>query len=126
MEDYKLIIKRGSRYGVRIYRAGKQEWVGTFATRREAKAAERDELTRTRPANEQTVSDFVEWWKQSCRRPRASTNRHNAYMVKPLVLDFGGTRMSDLTAMQAQQWAASHPSSYPVVRALFNDAKRAG
>ena len=36
-----MIIKRGSRYGVRVYRAGRQVWVGTFPTLREARAAEK-------------------------------------------------------------------------------------
>lgn len=121
-----MIIKRGDRYGVRIYRAGKQEWVGTFATRREAKAAERAELTRVHPANEKTVTEFVEWWKEHCPRPRASTNRHNAYMVKPFVRDFGSVRMSDVTPDRAQEWARANQASHPVVRALFNDAKRNG
>ena len=113
-----MIIKRGDRYGVRIYRAGKQEWVGTFATRREAKAVEREELTRVRPANEKTVAEFVERWKEHCPRARASTNRHNAYMVKPFVRDFASMRMSDVTADRALVGARAHRSSHPVVRAL--------
>lgn len=39
-----MIIKRKKRYGVRIYRAGRQEWVGTFRTKGEAREAEREAL----------------------------------------------------------------------------------
>lgn len=117
-----MILKRGDRYGVRIYRAGQQEWVGTFRTRKEAKEAERDALQRARPTRDETVAHFVERWKEQYARPRASTNRHNAYMVKPFVASFGGVRMGDITRRQAREWALKHRSSVPVVRALFNDA----
>jgi integrase len=121
-EEDRMIVKRGDRYGVRIYRAGKQEWVGTFRTRREAKDAEREALLRTRPTRDETVAHFVERWKEQYARPRASTNRHNAYMVKPFVAEFGGARMGEISRRQAREWALRHRSSVPVVRALFNDA----
>ena len=79
-----MIIKRGNRYGVRIYVATRQVWVGSFRTRQEARQAEREALMRVRPTNDETVSEFVERWLRDFKRPRASTNRHNAYMVKPL------------------------------------------
>jgi integrase len=103
-------------------RAGKQEWVGTFRTRKEAKEAEREALQRARPTRDETVAHFVERWKEQFARPRASTNRHNAYMVKPFVVSFGGVRMGDITRRQAREWALQHRASVPVVRALFNDA----
>jgi integrase len=121
-EEVRVIIKRGDRYGVRIYRAGKQEWVGTFRTRTEAKAAEREALIRQRPTHDETVAQFVERWKRDFARPRASTNRHNAYMIKPFLADFGKVRMADVTRRDARQWALRHRSNVSVVRAMFNDA----
>lgn len=117
-----MIIKRGGRYGVRIYRAGKQEWVGTFRTRTEAREAEREALQRQRPTYDETVEQFVERWKRDYARPRASTNRHNAYMIKPFVAEFGKVRMADITRREARKWALRHRSSVSVVRAMLKNA----
>lgn len=121
-EENSMIVKRGNRYGARIYRAGKQEWVGTYRTLKEARAAEHHAVAQARPANEETVAEFVERWKRDFPRPRASTNSHNAYMVKPLVRDFGSTKMSGISRRRAREWARSHRASVPAVRALYNDA----
>jgi integrase len=117
-----MILKRGGRYGVRIYRAGKQEWVGTYRTKREAKEAERDALRRARPTRDETCGDFVKRWLTDYARPRASTNRHNAYMVKPFLAEFADLRMADIGRRRAREWALLHRASVPVVRAMFKDA----
>jgi integrase len=117
-----MIKKRGKRYGVRIYAAKRQVWVGTFRTLQEAKLAEREASMRVRPANDETVAEFVERWLCDFKRPRASTNRHNTYMVKPLVAEFGTVKMSDISRRRAREWALRHRGSVPVVRAMFNDA----
>lgn len=121
-----MIKKRSNGYGVRIYRDKKQVWVGTYPTLKEARAAEREAIMKAQPAQVQTVAEFVAWWTENKPRPRASTNRHYMGMLKPLVREFGALRMSDLTPMQAQVWANAHTGNYPVVRAMFNDAKRNG
>jgi integrase len=118
----RVIIKRGNGYGVRVYVAQRQVWVGTFRTRKEALLAEREALMRVRPTADETVAEFVERWLRDFRRPRASTNRHNAYMVKPLVAEFGSVKMSDIARRRAREWALRNRASVPVVRALFNDA----
>lgn len=117
-----MIIKRGERYGVRIYVGQQQKWVGTYSTCKEARQAEREALLRPRPAQDETVAEFVERWLRDFKRSRASTNRHNSYMVKPLVAEFGGVKMSDISRRRAREWALRHRASVPVVRALFNDA----
>ncbi|HTW42208.1 MAG TPA: site-specific integrase [Solirubrobacteraceae bacterium] len=117
-----MIIKRGDRFGVRVYVARRQVWVGTFRTRREALQAEREALVRVRPTTDETVAQFVERWLRDFKRPRASTNRHNAYMVKQLVAELGTMKMSDISRRLAREWALRHRASVPVVRALFNDA----
>ncbi len=117
-----MIIKRGNRFGVRVYVAGRQVWVGTFRTRKDALQAEREALVRVRPTTEETVSEFATRWLRDFKRPRASTNRHNAYMVKPLVAELGTVKMSDISRRGARDWALRHRASVPVVRALFNDA----
>lgn len=117
-----MIYKRGNRYGVRIYVAKRQVWVGSFRTRQEARLAEREALMQVRPANDETVAEFVERWLRDFKRPRASTNRHNAYMVKPLIAEFGTVKMSEISRRRAREWALRHRGSVPVVRAMFNDA----
>lgn len=117
-----MITKRSDRYGVRIYKAGKQVWVGTYRTLREAREAERHALSQAQPTTDETVAEFSERWLRDFRRPRASTNRHNAYMVAPLVADIGSVKMGDIRRRQAREWALRHRSSVPVVRAMFNDA----
>jgi integrase len=117
-----MIVKRGNRYGVRIYAAKRQVWVGSFRTRQEARLAEREAFVRVRPANDETVAEFVKRWLRDFKRPRASTNRHNAYMVKPLVAEFDTVKMSDISRRRAREWALRNRASVPVVRALFNDA----
>ncbi len=117
-----MIVKRGSKYGVRVYRGGRQEWVGTFEKRADARAAEREAQSRPRPTFDETVEDYVERWRTHNPRPRASTNRHNRYMTKSLTTELGGRRMSDIGRREAREFAVRNPSSVSVVRALFNDA----
>ncbi len=117
-----MIQRRGNRYGVRIYGAKRQVWVGTFRTHKEARLAEREALMRVLPANDETVAEFEKRWLRDFERPRASTNRHNGYMTKPFVAEFGSVKMSDITRRRAHEWARKNRASVPVVRALFNDA----
>ncbi len=117
-----MIYKRGNRYGVRIYDAKRQVWVGTFRTLQEARLAEREAFMRVRPANDETVAEFVDRWLLDYKRPRASTNRHYAYMVKPLADEFDKVKMSEISRRRAHEWALRHRGSVPVVRAMFNDA----
>jgi len=117
-----VIKKRGSSYGVRIYLAGKQVWVGSFDKYGDAKKAEREAYDKLRPAQDETVAQFTARWLRDFKRPRASTNRHNAYMVQPLAVELGGTKMGDISRRRAREWALGHPSSVPAVRAMFNDA----
>jgi integrase len=117
-----MILKRGDRYGVRIYVGQRQVWVGTFRTLKEARQAEREALTEGRPTRDETVADFVARWLRDFPRPRASTNRHNAYMLKHFVAELGTVKMADISRRRAREWALRHRASVPVVRAMFNDA----
>lgn len=117
-----MIQKRGNGYGVRIYRAGKQEWVGTYAKRGEARKAEREAFNKLRPSQDETGGEFAKRWLRDFRRPKASTNRTNAYAIKPFVADFENTKMADISRRRAREWALAHPRNVPAVRAMFNDA----
>jgi len=119
-----MIIKRGSKYCVRVYSAGRQVWVGTFEKLGDARAAERQAQTRPHPHFNESVADYIERWKRQHPRERASTNRHNGYMVKSFATEFGAWRMSDISKRDARDFAAHHRASVSVVRAMFNDALR--
>ena len=116
-----MIIKRSGRYGVRIYKAGTQEWVGTFATKREARQAEREALTRPDLGNE-TCADFAARWLTDFPRKRASTRKTYEYDLRPFVAEFGKFRLGDVTRRQARDWAIKHQSAVATIRAMFNDA----
>ena len=117
-----MIQKRGKRWGVRIYRAGRQEWVGTFSTKREAREVERAELSKPRAAREETCDSFGERWLRDFPRKRASTRRQYGYDIARFAADFKGVRMSDVTRRAAREWALAHRAGAPRVRAMFNDA----
>jgi hypothetical protein len=57
-----VIKKRAKSYGVRVYIGGRQQWVGTFPTHREAKEAELEARTRRRPHAAETCGDFARRW----------------------------------------------------------------
>jgi integrase len=124
-----VIIKRDKRWAARIYdpRQGKSVWVGTYATRAEAKVAEAEAinaLERTRVRGAVTCDGFAETWTERFPRPRESTNTHNAERVKPFARDFKGRRLNSLTRSEARDWALEHPGNVPAVRAMLNDAVR--
>lgn len=122
-KENSMIQKRGNKqYGVRIYRAGKQEWVGTFPTLKEARAAERKELERPRAARDETCDSFAERWLKDYPRPRASTRRQYAYDTATFAASFKGVKMSDITKRRAREWALQHRSAHPTIRTMFNDA----
>jgi len=121
-----MIIKRNKRYGVRIYRAGRQEWIGTFPTRRKAREVEREALGRRRASRDETCASFAARWVKDFPRARESTNRHNGYSVKPFAAEFNGVPMADVTRQRAREWALSHRSNVAAVRAMFQDALDVG
>jgi integrase len=117
-------MRRGDKYCVRVYVGKRQEWVGTFRTQREARQAELDALTRVRPAQEETVKSFGDRWLAAPHRWRASTRRHNGYMLAPLLADkdLAPLLLSDVSRKVAFGWAVKNRASVPVVRAMFNAA----
>ncbi|GIK77869.1 MAG: hypothetical protein BroJett022_15590 [Actinomycetes bacterium] len=121
-----MIIKRNNRYGVRIYRAGRQQWVGTYPTRREARQAERLALDSPVATHDETCDSFARRWLTDYPRPRAATNRNHSYGVAPFARDFQGVKLSAVTRRDARQWALRHRSNLASVRAMFTDAMDEG
>lgn len=121
-----MIVKRSNRYGVRVYRAGRQVWVGTFPTLREARKAERAALDAPTAPHDETCDSFAARWVADFPRPRASTNRTNGYAVARFRDDFAGVRMAAVTRADAHKWARRNPASLSAVRAMFSDAMNVG
>lgn len=119
--------KKGIRYGVRVTRAGGvQEWIGTFETRKEAKDAERKELSRSRRRKHETCDSFAERWVDDFPRPRGSTNNTNRNAVKKFAKDprFSGLKLNDLDKVTAMEWARENPYRLAAIRNMFGDAVR--
>lgn len=122
------IIKRGTKYGVKVGLDKKQHWVGTFDTRREARAAEAKFLADYKGRNSETESceEFAGRWVRDYPRPRAATNRHYTSIAKRFAKDFSGVALTDITRKRARTWALENPTKVNAVRAMIEDARNEG
>lgn len=122
-----MIFKRGSGYAVRVYIGGRQKWVGTFDTRREAREAELEALRAPVSPREETCDSFAKRWVDDYPRPAAATRRTHGYALRAFIRDFAGVRLSDMDRPTARAWALKQPkANVYVVRAMFGDAVRDG
>lgn len=120
-----MIKKRGSGYGVRVYRgAGKWEWVGTFPREREAKRAERDALATVHKEEPATVGEFATVWlgdyehrvkRSSYDRARHAVNALKKHDLKDEPVDGAALSVAD-------SFASAHPSSIQTLVTIFNSA----
>jgi integrase len=98
-------------------------------TERQAKALERAALnardTRVQGGDE-TADSFAERWARDYPRPAESTNEHNAERVSKFGEDFAGRPLRSITSEEGRIWAIENPGRVREVRAMFNDAKKAG
>jgi hypothetical protein len=83
--------------------------VGTYATRKEAQAAEVDATGRhvDRP---RAVASFAGRWMRDYPRPKESTNQHNAERVKAFAENTEAAHRLDHRD-EARLWALEHPST---------------
>jgi integrase len=120
-----VIVNRNGRFGVSVYDAtfGRKRWIGTFATKREAKDAERAAGARRGVGSNLTCGEFAERWLVEYARPAAATRRNYSYAIRQFVADLGRARLADLNRPRARAWALTQPHSrVRAARALFNDA----
>lgn len=120
--------KRGKRWTASGYDRGLKRKVhlGTFATRREAAAAEAHHKLKTRPTGRETVASFAGRWLDDYPRPRRSSNTSNAERIKPLVGELGDVWLADVSRPMARAWALKHRWALPAARAMFADAMNDG
>jgi integrase len=124
-EEGSVITERNGRFGVRVYDPGigHKRWVGTYATRREAKRAERDAGYRRGSAERVTCSEFADRWLVDHARRAAATRRTYGYAVKGFKEYFGKTRLAELDRVSARSWALTEPqSNVRAARAMLGDA----
>ena len=106
---------------------GQRRWLGTFATRREAKEAEAEALrNRASKRTHETVDFLAERWTGDFPRSRATTNRHNQERIQKLAQDMRGVRLSDVNRVVAREWAMENPQLARYARSLFEDARNDG
>jgi integrase len=121
-----VIINRCGKYAVSVYdpTLKRKRWVGTFATRRDAREAER-EASRRRlgTLSRLTVDEFAELWLARYARPALATRRNYVYALKRFRNEFGSVRLAELDRLTARAWAMQQPhSNVRAVRAMFSDA----
>jgi integrase len=116
------------RWAVQAYdpALGRARQIGTYPTRKEAKAAEADALARSTAGGRETVQSFAARWLQVFPRPKASTNLHNAERTRRFVAQHGRRRIDSITVQEARTWAVEHRAELPALRAMFSDARKLG
>ena len=113
---------------MRVYRDGKQHWIGTCRTLREARAVEAEhQLSRRVGKGSITVAQWAKRWLRDYPRPARSTQvTYKGALGKFLSLH-GNDRLSDIDRMTAV--ATSHEigsHARRVVCVMYNDALDAG
>ncbi len=120
-----MIVKRGGKYGVSVYdkALGRKRWVGTYATRREAKDAERAASNLAVAHGLESCADFAERWPNDYPRAAAASRRTYRYALQQFRKDFADVRLRDLDKPTARSWALRQPQSNArAARAMFTDA----
>jgi integrase len=120
-----VIVKRGNGYGVRVYdrTLKRKRWVGTFASKAEAREAEREASRRRSVGGRMTCAEFSTLWLERYPRAAGATQRNYPYGLKAFSDEFARVRLADVDRLSARAWALHAPTSnVRVVRAMFNDA----
>ncbi|MGZ4226941.1 MAG: tyrosine-type recombinase/integrase [Solirubrobacteraceae bacterium] len=119
------IVRRGDRYGVRIWdpAAQRHRWLGTFERLQDAKRAEANAISQPAMAGTLTVAEWARDWQEHYARGAASTQRTYRYACKQIVDSIGGEKLADITRPEAKklanQWSRS---TTRVARTMWADA----
>ncbi|MGI8863652.1 MAG: tyrosine-type recombinase/integrase [Solirubrobacteraceae bacterium] len=123
------IVKRGDRYGVRIWdgAAQRHRWLGTFDKLQDAKRAEADSISRPVAAGAVTVEQWAREWQEEYRRGAVSTRRTYRYACQQIVDAIGDQKLAEISRPEAKrlanQWARN---TTRVARTMWADALRDG
>lgn len=121
------IVKRGDKYGVRVWVEGRHRWLGTFATRAEAKRAEADATIQPAYGSSMTVEYWARIWLERYARPAAATQRTYRYAIDQVIRDVGSLRIAAVDRPTARAWANEWPrNTTRTARTMWADALRDG
>src|ERR1700759_5347754 len=93
-ERLMAIVRRGDKYGVRVWVDGRHRWLGTFATRAEAKRAEASATVQPIAGSTMTVEQWARIWLERYARPAAATRRTYGYAIGRVLRDIGELRLA--------------------------------
>jgi integrase len=127
------IVKRGGRYGARIYDPASKSyrWLWSFDSHDEALRAKLDAKQSPARLGTETCEQFADRWIRDFNRstrdgsPRwgEKTIRDMRGALKPFKRAFGPRPLRTLTTPDVRSWAASQPYKYAAVaRTMFSDA----
>jgi integrase len=120
------VFRRDQRWVAKVWQSGEWRWIGTFATKREARRAEQ-QAKPVKLGSNATVAEFCDRWLRDYARPSPSTQRSYRYAVQAFKAEFGRRRLDAIDRPEARAWVQRHPQSNArVVRAMYADAMRDG
>lgn len=113
-----------TRYGVKVYRGTKQEWVGTFATLAAAKQAKARALLEG-PVVRMNCDTFAEFWLEGyAERVKSSSYDTAESALAGFIKDFRGIPLNRVDAVSAERWARKNRWRVAAVVSVFNRAVR--
>lgn len=123
------VIKRGSSYGVRVKRGGKQHWIGTYPTLAKARRAEAEaRVAQTTDTSKLTVSELADLYhQQHTAHKESATQKNYKRATKAFVAHSADRRASSVTFIEAQAFANNNArSTVDAVSTMYEWAKKAG
>lgn len=122
-----MIIKRADSYGVRVQRAGRKVWIGTYPTLKEARKAEAAARTSSIRGTQITCAELAELWhEQHTRHKEASTRGNYTRATNQFNKRAGHKRAAAITRIEAQAFANDHArSTVDSISTMFEWARRA-
>lgn len=121
------VSKRGERWIATVYDPilRRKRWVGTAATKNEARKLEATAVLARRRSNA-TVRDYAQTWLELHPRGRRATEVHYRERIGRFVAQNGKRPLESWSRREAREWALENRSLVPTVRAMFADARRDG
>lgn len=124
-----MITKRGKGHGVRVYRgAGRWEWVGTYSTRRAARAAEARAMSTKASSGAQTVGEYAAAWLAGYEhRVKSSTYDRAVVAIRRVTgHELADCPIDDVPLAIVDAFVSAHPASVQTAVTLFNHAVARG
>jgi integrase len=95
------VHRRKDKWIAKIWSDGRWRWVGTFSTRKEARAAEQAASPARGISWNITVEQFCELWLRDYARPASSSQSSYRYAIARLRDDFGSRRLGSIERPEA-------------------------